>query len=104
MAAMAAAGGPRERAALTSLHYASSAVGSLAIALVGLIGLSIGLHELGHLMPAKAFGVKVTNVNTLNRKGKASRNRKTGKYTSKPDSKRAIVTLAAGDEIPLFEH
>jgi len=36
MAAMAAAGGPRERAALTSLHYASSAVGSLAIALVGL--------------------------------------------------------------------
>ena len=23
---------------------------------------------------------------------------------SKPDTKRAIVTLAAGDEIPLFEH
>jgi membrane-associated protease RseP (regulator of RpoE activity) len=27
---------------------------------LGLIGLSIGLHELGHLIPAKKFGVKVT--------------------------------------------
>ena len=30
-----------------------------AIFLVG-IGFSIGLHEIGHLLPAKAFGVKVT--------------------------------------------
>ena len=29
------------------------------IFLVG-IGFSIGLHEVGHLLPAKAFGVKVT--------------------------------------------
>ena len=28
--------------------------------LLGLIGLSIGLHEVGHLLPAKKFGVKVT--------------------------------------------
>ena len=50
------------------------------------------------------FGVKVAKVNTLNRKGKATRARRTGKAGSKPDTKRAIVTLAAGDEIPLFEH
>lgn len=50
------------------------------------------------------WGVTVVNVNTLNRKGKVTRARRTGKAGSKPDSKRAIVTLAAGDEIPLFEH
>ena len=50
------------------------------------------------------WGVKVVKVNTLNRKGKATRSRRTGKAGSKPDTKRAIVTLAAGDEIPLFEH
>ena len=50
------------------------------------------------------WGVKVLKVNTLNRKGKATRQRRTGKLGSKPDTKRAIVTLAAGDEIPLFEH
>ena len=43
-------------------------------------------------------------VNTLNRKGKKTRARRTGKVGTKPDTKRAIVTLAAGDEIPLFEH
>ena len=50
------------------------------------------------------WGVEVLKVNTLNRKGKATRARRTGKAGSKPDTKRAIVTLAAGDEIPLFEH
>jgi large subunit ribosomal protein L23 len=50
------------------------------------------------------WGVTVLKVNTLNRKGKVTRARRTGKAGSKPDSKRAIVTLAAGDEIPLFEH
>ena len=50
------------------------------------------------------WGVTVMKVNTLNRKGKVTRARRTGKTGSKPDSKRAIVTLAAGDEIPLFEH
>ena len=50
------------------------------------------------------WGVTVLKVNTLNRKGKVTRARRTGKAGSKPDTKRAIVTLAAGDEIPLFEH
>jgi large subunit ribosomal protein L23 len=49
------------------------------------------------------FGVKVTNVHTLNRKGKRSRNRRTGVFGSRPDSKRAMVTLAEGDSIDLFE-
>lgn len=49
------------------------------------------------------FGVRVTNVNTLNRKGKRRRNRRTGTFGSRPDAKRAIVTLAEGDSIDLFE-
>jgi large subunit ribosomal protein L23 len=49
------------------------------------------------------FNVKVVKVNTLNRKGKRVRDRKTGKYGSKPDTKRALVTLASGESIPLFE-
>ena len=50
------------------------------------------------------WGVKVLKVNTLNRKGKVTRARRAGKSGSKPDTKRAIVTLAAGNEIPLFEN
>ena len=49
------------------------------------------------------FNVKVTNVNTLNRPGKRKRNRKKATYGKQPDTKRAIVTLAAGQTIPLFE-
>ncbi len=49
------------------------------------------------------FGVRVTKVNTLNRKGKRRRARGTNRIGSKPDTKRAIVTLTAG-EIPLFEN
>jgi ribosomal protein L2 len=48
------------------------------------------------------FGVKVTNVNTVNRKGKRKRNRRTGGYGSRPDSKRAIVSVAEGDAIEIF--
>ena len=48
-------------------------------------------------------GVKVTSVNTLNRKGKRKRNRKTGKFGQRPDTKRALVTLAEGSSIELFE-
>ena len=48
------------------------------------------------------FNVKVTNVNTLNRNGKRKRNRRTGGYGSRPDSKRAIVSVAAGDSIEIF--
>jgi large subunit ribosomal protein L23 len=49
------------------------------------------------------FGVTVTKVNTLNRKGKRKRNRKTFTYGKRADTKRAIVTLAEGDSIDLFE-
>jgi len=49
------------------------------------------------------FGVRVTKVNTLNRNGKRKRNRKTGTWGSRPDTKRAFVTLVDGDRIDLFE-
>ena len=48
------------------------------------------------------FGVRVTNVNTLNRKGKRKKNRRTGNWGSRAASKRAIVSLAAGDRIEIF--
>jgi large subunit ribosomal protein L23 len=51
----------------------------------------------------QVFGVHVTKVNTLNRKGKLRRNRKGGGYGKRPDTKRAAVTLAAGNRIDLFE-
>jgi len=46
------------------------------------------------------FGVKVTDVNTLNRAGKRKRSR-TG-FGRRNDTKRAIVSLAAGDRIDIF--
>ena len=49
------------------------------------------------------FGVRVANVNTLNRKGKRKRNRRTFTFGKRADTKRAIVTLVAGDRIELFE-
>jgi large subunit ribosomal protein L23 len=49
------------------------------------------------------FDVTVLKVNTLNRQGKKTRNRRTGKVGSKSSTKRAIVTLAEGDSIDLFE-
>ena len=49
------------------------------------------------------FGVRVLKVNTLNRNGKRKRNRRTGTWGSRPDTKRAFVTLADGDRIDLFE-
>lgn len=48
------------------------------------------------------FGVKVTNVNTLNRKGKRKRNRRTGGWGKRSNQRRAIVSLAAGDQIEIF--
>ena len=48
----------------------------------------------------KVFGVKVLAVNTLNRSGKTRRSRfGLGK---RPDTKRAIVTVADGDRIDIF--
>lgn len=49
------------------------------------------------------FGVRVTNVNTLNRKGKLRRNRRTNTVGKRPDTKRAVVSLQSGDRIDLFE-
>ncbi len=51
----------------------------------------------------EAFGVHVDKVNTLVRKGKATRNRRTNTKGHRPDTKRAIVTLHPGDKIDLFE-
>ena len=48
----------------------------------------------------KVFGVKVTGVNTLNRSGKVKRTR-TGLGRRK-STKRAIVTVSAGDRIDIF--
>ena len=49
------------------------------------------------------FNVQVVKVNTLNRKGKRKRNRKSFTFGKRPDTKRAIVTLVEGQRIPLFE-
>jgi large subunit ribosomal protein L23 len=49
------------------------------------------------------FDVSVLKVNTLNRKGKRRRNRRTGGFGQRADQKRALVTLAEGDSIDLFE-
>ena len=49
------------------------------------------------------WGVKVLKVNTLNRKGKFQRTRNSNRIGQRPSTKRAIVTLAAGSKIPLFE-
>jgi len=49
------------------------------------------------------FGVQVVKVNTLNRPGKRKRNRKQPTFGKRADTKRAIVTLAEGQSIPIFE-
>lgn len=47
------------------------------------------------------FGVKVANVNTMNRKGKRKRFGLTMGH--RKDTKRAIVTLREGETIDIFE-
>jgi large subunit ribosomal protein L23 len=49
------------------------------------------------------FEVSVLKVNTMNRPGKRMRNRRALSYGKRPDTKRAVVTLVAGDRIDLFE-
>ncbi len=49
------------------------------------------------------FNVRVSKVNTLNRKGKRKRNRRAFTFGKRADTKRAVVTLAGGDRIDLFE-
>src|ERR1700749_2857725 len=58
--------------------------------------------EIRHAVEA-IFGVNVINVNTLNRPGKRKRNRRQQTFGKRPDSKRALVTLAPGQNIPIFE-
>ena len=48
----------------------------------------------------KVFGVKVTSVNTLNRPGKTRRTR--NGLGKRKDTKRAIVSVAAGQSIDIF--
>ncbi|CAG4932838.1 MULTISPECIES: 50S ribosomal protein L23 [Acidithrix] len=48
------------------------------------------------------FSVKVGKVNTLNRKGKRKRSRKSGLYAKLSDTKHAMVTLKEG-QIELFQ-
>jgi large subunit ribosomal protein L23 len=49
------------------------------------------------------FSVRVLNVNTLNRKGKRKRNRRSFTFGTRANTKRAIVTLHPDDHIDLFE-
>jgi len=50
---------------------------------------------------AEIFDVRVTRVNTINRKGKTKR---TGwKMGKRSDTKRALITLAVGSSIDIFE-
>ncbi len=49
----------------------------------------------------KIWNVRVLSVNTMNRKGKVKRHRYT--LGKRADQKRAVVTLAEGDSIEIFE-
>ena len=44
------------------------------------------------------FATKVASVRTINRKGKRKRNRTSGVWSARATRKRAVVTLAAGEE------
>ena len=50
----------------------------------------------------KAFNVRVEAVNVMNMKGKPVRARG-GRIKHRPDWKKAVVTLAEGDKLELFE-
>jgi large subunit ribosomal protein L23 len=49
----------------------------------------------------EVFSVKVLGVNTLNRQGKRKRSRRFS-MGKRPDTKRAIVSVAPGDRIEIF--
>ncbi len=53
--------------------------------------------EISDAIEAIFAGVKVAKVNTLNRKGKLVRNRRANTVSSRPTTKRAIVTLSEGE-------
>lgn len=58
--------------------------------------------EIGQAV-ASIFHVRVMQVNTLNRHGKRKRNRRLPTFGHKPARKRAMVKLALGESIPIFE-
>jgi large subunit ribosomal protein L23 len=58
--------------------------------------------EIRHAVEA-IFGVNVVKVNTVNRPGKRKRNRGRATFGKRADTKRALVTLATGQNIPIFE-
>lgn len=49
------------------------------------------------------WGVKVLSVNTINRKGKLKVSRITRSRGKRANTRRAVVKLAPGDKIELFE-
>jgi large subunit ribosomal protein L23 len=49
------------------------------------------------------FNVSVLSVNTLNRKGKRKRDRRSGTWSTGSAEKHAMVRLAPGDSIEIFE-
>ena len=57
--------------------------------------------EISDAIEAIFDGVKVAKVNTLRRKGKRVRNRRSNTISTRSTTKRAIVTLSEG-EIELF--
>ena len=60
--------------------------------------------EIRHAVEAIWPGAKVVKVNTLNRKGKSKRGRRTARTTKLPDRKHAIVTLTSdSDDIEIFQ-
>jgi len=66
-----------------------------------IVARSASKPEIKEAIEAIFDGVKVGNVNTMNRKGKRVRNRRNNTLSSRPTTKRAIVTLTEGD-IELF--
>jgi large subunit ribosomal protein L23 len=70
-------------------------------AYVFIVARSASKPEISDAVEAMFDGVKVAKVNTLNRKGKRVRNRRTNTTSFRPTTKRAVVTLAEG-EIDLY--
>ena len=93
-----------------ALHGAGAAVGLSGTRTEPLEALAAELGELAHVLPCNLSdkdaveaigGGDGLKVNTLNRKGKTTRVRGTNRRGSKPNTKRAIVTLKAGEKIDL---
>ena len=59
-----------------------------------------GAHAQIKIAVEQVFGVKVVSVNTINRVGKRRRTR--AGWGKRPDTKRAIVTVAEGQRIDIF--